>query len=210
MIERTWECECGEFQLKLLGEPLFVINCHCRSCVACMRYIDAKGDGRNTSAVAGGANGGVAKAFFELENVEFVGTNPIDKMAFVKLGSDGKNIRSYTRCCGTQINTAGGRSFPASFRPFNRNCIKNSDGSEYEIDPATVLNVFKAKAFEPNRVPKPDGGLALVTFAARFGAKLLAHKLHHRGAGSKLGEEKERAYRVHGSQVAEIVPITWE
>ena len=177
MVERMWKCRCGKFQMKLTGEPIFVANCHCRSCVACMRHIDAKGGGRNTSAEAANSNGGVAKAFYYTKDVEFSDDNPAEQIQFLKLGETGKNVRSYTRCCGTQLNTAGGRSFPAGFRPFNRNCITNADGSRYNPDPAGVLNLFKAKAFEPEKVPKPNGGLAIVPFLAGFVARILGYKL---------------------------------
>jgi hypothetical protein len=210
MVERTWKCQCGKFQAKLKGEPLFVVNCHCRSCVSCMRHIDAKGDGRNTSAEAANGNGGVAKAFYDMKDVEFTSDNPAEQLAFVKLGDEGKNVRSYTRCCGTQLQTAGGRSFPAAFRPFNRNCITNADGSKYDPDPGRVLNVFKAKAFDPGKVPKPNGGLAAAPILAGFAAKILGYRLFGLGADSALEPEKEQVFRVHGSQVTEIVPITWE
>ena len=208
MVERTWKCECGKFQAKLKGEPLFVVNCHCRSCVSCMRYIDAKGEGRNTSAEAPNDNGGVAKAFYDMKDVEFVGDDPAGQLAFVKLGDDGKNVRSYTRCCGTQLQTAGGRSFPAAFRPFNRNCITNADGSKY--DPDGVLNIFKAKSFDPEKVPQPNGHLAAVPFLASFVTKILGYKFFGVGNDSDLEPEKDQVFRVHGSQVSETVPITWE
>ena len=210
MIERTWKCSCGKFQAKLRGEPILVLNCHCRSCVSCMRHIDDKGDGRNTSAEAPNGNGGVAKAFFYLKDVEFNDRDPAEQLEFVKLGEAGRNVRSYTRCCGTQLNTAGGRSFPAPFRPFNRNCIANPDGSAYSPDPANIMNILKAKAFEPEKVPQPNGGLASVPILGGFVARILGYKFFGFGADSTMGEEKERVYMVHGSEVSEVVPITWE
>ena len=210
MIERIWTCGCGKFRATLKGEPLFVVNCHCRSCVSCMRHIDAKGDGRNTSAEAANGNGGVAKAFFDMSNVELNDDDPAKQLQFLKLGERGINVRSYTRCCGTQLQTAGGRSFPAAFRPFNRNCITNPDGSRYDPDPATVLNIFKAKAFEPDKVPKPNGGLAAVPLLTGFVARILGYKLLGLGVDATMSEAKERVFRVHGSQVEEVVPITWE
>ena len=210
MVERTWKCGCGKFRVKLTGEPLFVVNCHCRSCVACMRHIDAKGGGRNTSAEAEHSNGGVAKAFFYLKNVEFSDDRPAEQLQFLKLSDTGKNVRSYTRCCGTQLNTAGGRTFPAGFRPFNRNCITNPDGSKYNPVPASVVNIFKARAFEPEKVPEPNGGLAIVPVLAGFVARILGYKLFGLGIDSMMCEEKERAFMVDGAEVTEAVPITWE
>jgi hypothetical protein len=175
-----------------------------------MRHIDAKGDGRNTSAEAPNGNGGVAKAFYNMKDVEFSGENPAGQLEFLKLGDAGKNVRSYTRCCGTQLQTAGGRSFPAAFRPFNRNCITNADGSKYNPDPDRVPNLFKAKAFDPGKVPKPNGGLAVVPFLAGFVGNILGYRFFGLGADPAMEPEKEQVFRVHGSQVTETVPITWE
>jgi len=151
-----------------------------------------------------------AKAFFYLKNVEFSDDRPAEQLQFLKLGDTGKNVRSYTRCCGTLLNTAGGRAFPAGFRPFNRNCITNPDGSKYNPDPASIVNIMKASAFEPEKVPEPNTVLASVPVLAGFVARILGYKLFGLGIDSTMGEEKERAFMVDGAEVTEAVPITWD
>ena len=48
-------------------------------------------------------NGGVGKSLYLIKDIEL----PEGGLAFLKVG-DGKNIRSYTTCCGTLFNSAGG------------------------------------------------------------------------------------------------------
>ena len=70
---------------------------------------------------------GVAKAFYTLDKVKYVRGR--DNVAGIKLGETGENIRSYTTCCNTLL--IGDSPVPFCFRPFNRNAIRNANGSPY-------------------------------------------------------------------------------
>jgi hypothetical protein len=61
MSSFTWTCACGAFAAKMHGPPVFNFNCHCHSCVAPARHIDAK---YTASTSALDPNGGVAKTFW--------------------------------------------------------------------------------------------------------------------------------------------------
>jgi hypothetical protein len=97
VVERKWVCKCGQFKVKLIGEPYIVFNCHCHSCSACARYADESLGG--TSAISDAStNSGAAKAFYYLKNVECEDENPEEKLGFIKVGQAGKIARSYTKC----------------------------------------------------------------------------------------------------------------
>ena len=140
------------------------MNCHCKDCVSVMRFIDEKHPGGTSACV----DGGVGKALFYLTDIEFCDEgDPSDKFGYVKLGQDGKNVRNYTKCCGTMMNSAGGAGFPANFRPFTRNCIvKADDGTPYDetkkgaADAEKPLNTMASKSFDPAAVPEPKHDIA--------------------------------------------------
>mmetsp|Transcript_2021 Transcript_2021/g.5983 ORF Transcript_2021/g.5983 Transcript_2021/m.5983 type:complete len:230 (+) Transcript_2021:130-819(+) len=150
---RTWACKCGGVKITLRGEPVMSLNCNCRSCTAVTDHLDSRPD-PGTSALAKAPGSGVAKTFFLLSQLVFEDPTH-SKIGFLKLGDTGENVRTYTTCCGTMLNTSGGNSFPCSFRPFNRNCIVNSDGTPYQ-PPYVVPNVNTRAALQPATVAKPS------------------------------------------------------
>ena len=121
---KVWTCGCGEVELHMQGEPLFSFDCHCSACTPIAKYLAAKSE-KSISAVVNET--GVAKAFYTLDKVTIVKGK--DKMAGVKLGAAGKNVRSYCKPCGTMI--VGDSPVPFGFRPFNRCALKNADGTPY-------------------------------------------------------------------------------
>ena len=69
-------------------------------------------------------------------------------LSFLKVGPSGDNIRSYTSCCGTLFNSAGGGNwaggnFPA--RPLTRNNVKTADGGAYTPADAVTDATHAAK-----------------------------------------------------------------
>jgi hypothetical protein len=206
VVERKWVCKCGEFQIKLQGEPYIVFNCHCHSCTASARYVDVKGGG--TSAIADpSTNSGAAKAFYWLSDVDVVDDV---KLSFIKVGEKGRIVRSYTKCCNTMLNTASGKKFPAGFRPFNRNCIQNADGTQY--NPPNVLNGMAKNAFDPATVPAPKvAGLPLCGTKAslcKFVTGICYMKCGCCPSG--IGKNTGEAFWKDPREVTEMVPITWE
>lgn len=208
--QKTWRCKCGAVELKLNGEPAVVFNCHCHSCVSCVRYIDEKAGGTNTSALSQeGPAGGAAKAMYYLENVE-IPDGLVDKLNFIKVGEKGTAVRSYLKCCGTQLNTGSGRTFPAGFRPFNRNCIFNADGTRFQ--PKGPVQAVNAKsAFEPDLVPPPKHASAPCWLICFFVKGILKNKCCSCCCGSGAGNLRtEEAFWYDEKKVTEVVPITWE
>ena len=121
---KEWKCGCGEVVLKLQGDPYFNLDCHCSACTPLAKYLDNKGGG-GISALVNGT--GVAKAFYFLDRLSFVKGK--DRIAGVKLGKDGRNVRAYASCCNTLV--IGDSPVPFAFRPLNRAAIRNADGSPY-------------------------------------------------------------------------------
>jgi hypothetical protein len=195
MTEYVWVCMCGAFKAKLKAPPVFEGNCHCHSCVAPARYLDAKYPQTSKSGLV---NGGVGKAFFRLEDIEL----PEGGLAYLKVGENGENIRSYTTCCGTLFNTAGGKIFPIAARPLTRNNIQNSDSSPY-VSPEAPTNTFTKYAYDDYTLPEPHfEGLGPVVSAA-FAAQ---DPQPDDAAGAKYDP---RWFKV-GAKVNEVVPITWD
>lgn len=149
--DKLWKCACGKHQFKLTGAPHAVFNCHCKSCASAAKFVAAKNDPPCTASALT-AEGGVMKALYYLENVEKL-TPEVPDYGYVKIGQDGGNIRVYTKCCNTPMQTAGGDGFPMGVRPFNRNCVYNKDGSKFE--PEDVPNVMAGEAFDADKVPEP-------------------------------------------------------
>ena len=118
----------------MAAEPYFVLDCHCSACTPVAKYLDAKAAKAgqpNISAVI--HDTGVAKAFFLLDQVEW--KKGKDKIAGVKLGEAGQNVRGYTTCCNTLV--IGDSPVPFPFRPFNRLALKHKDGKPFvPTDPA--------------------------------------------------------------------------
>jgi hypothetical protein len=154
------------------------------------------------------SDSGAAKAFYYLTNVDILSDNPEEKLGFVKVGDRGKIVRSYTKCCNTVLNTAGGKKFPAGFRPFNRNCIYNSDGSKF--DPPAALNIMAEASFNPALVPEPKHKEIPLcsSLLCRFASGICANKCCCCDAG--YGHHREGVFMKDPRDVTEIVPITWE
>ena len=149
-----WSCRCG-VSIALKGEPLYSINCHCTHCLPVVQYIDHKSDSvpderKGISAVSD-TGLGVAKAFYLLEDVSFLGGR--EKLVPVKRSSVSTNVRMYTSCCNTLCVCDSGKSMPHPWRSFNRNAITAADGSAYK--PVGVCNAFGEDNPDFDSVPQP-------------------------------------------------------
>ena len=80
----------GDFKAQFSAPPKLLLNCTCKSCVACAKYCDDLGTG--TSAMTGDGVA-VAKAFFELKHLSF-DENVVDKLEYMRCGDKGTNIRA--------------------------------------------------------------------------------------------------------------------
>jgi hypothetical protein len=205
-MSRTWKCKCGDFQLKLHNEPYYDVQCSCHSCVASARYIDEHhGKDKGQSSLVNDGLCSQMSCYF-MTDIEFVTETPEDKMGYVKVGEDdGGIVRSYTKCCGTQVFWTGAK-FPGPFRNINRNnCIYNADGSKYE--PANPIGTVMVRfSFDPDAIPEPKysigpvGGMTIPYIGRMLGYMLF---------GIGKGREDDKTFFIHPKDVEEIVPITW-
>ncbi|CAB9526235.1 expressed unknown protein [Seminavis robusta] len=197
-IQRTWSCHCGCVQAKLLNDSTpGCFRCHCHSCVAAAKYIAKATDDKPSMIPMLHADGGACVSPYAAENVEFTtglsDTDGNSMLKFVKVGEEGSAWRCSTTCCGTQMTNC---VFPG-WIAFNRNGIKNEDGSKYDPE---IINVFKSCSFDPKSVPEPshetlpDGWFDVFMTKATGSTKLkdLYPELFPKEA-----------------DITDIVPITW-
>lgn len=146
-----WKCKCNKVVIKFHNEPFMCNNCHCTYCSPIARFIDKKSDSKNISAII--YNTGVAKAMFSLNQIkEFIGK---DLLKPIKFGKNSENIRAYTSCCNTLCICDGGKNLGFSFRPFNRNCLYNLDGSKYIPLYNLIWNTQGGDNSEYDKIPEP-------------------------------------------------------
>ena len=119
-----------------------------------------------------------------------------EKIGFVKVGENGKLLRSFCTQCGTML---GG--FQNNYCVFNRNAIYNKDGSVYR-PVGRVNNVMRKHAFDPSKVPEPSHAYVPFGFFAAFVPLLM-------GFGGKKNANNVARLSKDLSKV-EVVPITWE
>ena len=176
----------------LKGPCQFDFNCHCHSCVSVMRHLDKKFPNAASAAV----EHGVGKSFWLLKDITLPPGD--DLLAFINVGSDGKKIRSYTTCCGTLFNTAGGAVFRIPARPLSRNNVRSFNGAAYT--PKTPpTNVLTKHSFGDYTLPENSYEERGPVLATAFG---------------KMGEATETSADARwfktSEDVAESVDITWE
>jgi hypothetical protein len=198
MTEYAWVCKCGAFKAQLKAPPVFDMNCHCHSCVAPARYLDAKYPETSKSGLING--GAVGKTFFHLQDIEL----PEGGLAYLKVGDGGEKIRSYTTCCGTLFNTSGGKCFPKAARPLTRNNIRNTDGSPY-VSTETPTDVLTKYTYGDYTLP--EGHFEGPSPAVMAGFSRLAPLSKDDTAAH--AKYHQSWFKV-GAEVNEVVPITWE
>lgn len=196
MPSLTWKCACGAFAAPIsAAAPLFCFSCHCHSCVAPARHLDSAHDNSRSALV----HGGVAKAFFRLDDIALPDGLPDGSLRFLKVGPDGENIRSYTACCGTLFNTAGGKGFGYAVRPLSS--VNVFDGEGKALVPQGATDCLTKFAFADYELPQGCYEGASPELQEAFG-----------GLGPKGGdmEKYDARWLKSGEEVDEVVPITWE
>ena len=148
-MKLIFKCQCGAVQADLQGAPSDDRTCHCHSCVAAAKFVEAKPDFKGISALTN--TGGVTFTLYKGSKINFTTDVTSDEarekiFGYVKVGSDGKQHRTYCRNCGTMLGW-----LRPGFVGLNRNCITLEDGTAYE-PPGTVLNIMKKHAFDPSTV----------------------------------------------------------
>ena len=204
VVERTWECHCGTIKVKLTGEPILTLWCHCHSCIASARLIEERTKShKDRISVIHEETGGACASPYAASQIEFLTPLSSSKdgkslLKFVKVGEKGSAWRCYTTCCGSQMTQV---VFPKMI-VFNTNGIKNKDGSKY-VPPPTVYNTNAQHAFDPPSVPEPKvGTMRLIYYTFQFMWNGLINPM-----GKKLTEKE--LFPDNNSDV-EVVPITWE
>jgi hypothetical protein len=195
----NFACNCGAFTMKLHGEPLLCFNCQCQSCGAVCDYVEG---------LAGGSENKPAEkvlgnpcAFYKTDNIE-PPLDAMDKLNFVKVGEGGQNVRSYTKCCNTMVQGAGGAEFPVNARPINRLNIKNEDGTPY-VSSKPVFHHFVKHAFDPAVVPEPKCQDMAPGMLGIMVPMMLAKKCCCCFSSTKVGAQNA-CFFVDASQVTEV------
>ena len=207
-ITRISKCKCGKCQIRLSGEPLGNWNCHCHSCTAASRFITEKHPEGTTQLSDITNNTGSAMSVYNLKDTIFVDGSPQDdNFGYIKVGENGKVVRSYTKCCGTQAFTSG-MPIPLSYRHFNRNCIYNEDGTKY-IPKDPVPNLMLSYAFvDPSVVSEtPKYNYIPLSLLGVVVPNMIKTMLGLADMG-KMADEPSMFFK--SEDVDEIVPINWE
>ncbi|KAL7526472.1 hypothetical protein ACHAXR_001506 [Thalassiosira sp. AJA248-18] len=187
----TFKCTCGQTQIKLSQEPVTVFCCHCHSCVASCKFVDAKGDAKTSGILED--NGGSACAVFSPSAVDFT-SKPDAGLGAVIVGEKGKNARCYAKCCNTLI----GFNIPKTMA-LNFNGMYNEDGSKYQ-PPDPIKNWMKKHAFDPSKVPEPSYSMGPFLVICSFMMNML----------NPFGAKFEELPMQVDEKEYEVVPITWE
>eukprot|EP01082_Thalassiosira_pseudonana_P014024 g11788.t1 g11788 contig6:592701-593303(+) len=197
----TFKCKCGAVEAKIQGAPIGMTNCHCHSCVASAKFVDAKGDGTSQLLEAKeGEDQGAAIALFKGNIVDFVTDLKTDgaksKIGFCKVGEKAKFARSFCTGCNTMLG-----SFLPKGCIVNRNLLTNEDGTPFQPE-NKIVHIMKKYAFEPEKVPEPSSNMVPIGMVFTTFIPLIAW------GGKKVLENK--ALYCEDLATAEVVPITWE
>lgn len=191
-----WECGCGQAQLKLTTEPWNYSCCHCHSCVASTRFIDEKFKDTENHVTGLSAAG----AFFLPNQVELL--TPMESfpsLGCVKVGPNGKAVRLYLQCCGTQLGVVH-----KAFWALNANCLyADEQGTQPYAPKEPKHHMMKKFAFDPEQVPEPNHSTAPLGVILKF-VGILVNPF-----GPTTGKDLLEKFSVDPSS-AEEVPITWE
>ena len=194
-----YSCKCGTVKIQFKGVPKGSYNCHCHACIATAEFIKKK-----KGQPAGDRKDGAQISLWTDDQI----TAPAelkDMLTFVKVGPEGKNVRSYTTCCYTQCTVAGGAEFPVSLRPINRLHTKSTtDGSALEL-PAPIIHGQADAAFDPKKVPEPkDPGFPCMK-------AFMDQMAWDKSAWYKcIAPTPNPAFLAVPADVTEVVKITWE
>jgi hypothetical protein len=193
----TLKCKCGSFEATFDAPPRITFNCHCHSCVAVIKGIEARAGFSGTSMKSDEV-GGAAVAIFKSNNVT---VKKVDgaKIGFMKVGEDGRTPRPYCTECGTVLFNVWAPTWCAA----NRNAMTVADGSPFEPKCTPVLNVNSKHAFNKGKVPKPKHNSLPLGMLVKFIPLLTGFA----GDGSN---SKEKALFAEDISKVESVPITWE
>mmetsp|Transcript_4663 Transcript_4663/g.9961 ORF Transcript_4663/g.9961 Transcript_4663/m.9961 type:complete len:198 (+) Transcript_4663:58-651(+) len=194
--EITFKCKCGDIELRIQGKMTH-INCHCHSCVASVKCVEAK---EGFDGISGLDHDGAAFTLVRGTNVEYPTDMSTDearsKIGFVKVGEKGPHPRCYCTKCHTFVGAVA-----PSFVLLNRNALFNEDGSKFVAE-GPVQNIMKKHAFDPSKVPEPSSSTAPFGLMMTFFPLIM-------GFGKKKGA-KNAAFFPEDMAKVEVVPITWE
>ena len=194
----------NQAQRRALGE----LELSCHSCTAASRFITENHPEGTTQLSDITNNTGSAMSVYNLKDTIFVDGSPQDdNFGYIKVGENGKVVRSYTKCCGTQAFTSG-MPIPLSYRHFNRNCIYNEDGTKY-IPKDPVPNLMLSYAFvDPSVVSEtPKYNYIPLSLLGVVVPNMIKTMLGLADMG-KMVDEPSMFFKPE--DVDEIVPINWE
>ena len=193
----TLKCKCGSFEATFDAPPRITFNCHCHSCVAVIKSIEAR-DGFSGTSMKSDDEGGAAVAIFKSNNVTVTKVDGA-KIGFMKVGEGGKTPRPYCTECGTVLFNVWAPRWCAA----NRNALTAGDGSPFVPTCTPVLNIQCKYAFDKDKVPTPKHNSLPLGMLVKF-IPLLT------GLAGDGSNSKEKTLIAEDISKVESIPITWE
>ena len=143
----TLKCKCDSFEATFEAPPCIIFNCHCHSCIAVIKGIEARAQFLGTSMNSDEVSG-AAMAIFKSNNV--TGTK-VDgaKIRFMMVGEDGRVPCPYCTECGTMLFNVWAPIWCAA----NCNAMTVTNGSPFESKCTPLLNVNSKHVFNKGKVP---------------------------------------------------------
>ena len=197
--EHILKCKCGSFEARFNCPPRITFDCHCHSCVAVIKAIEAKDGFDGISAKSDAESGGAAVAIYKSNSVT---VEKIDgsKIGFMKVGPDGKTARPYCTECGTVLFNVWAPNWCAA----NRNALTKGE-APYEPKKKPV-GVNCKHAFDKSKIPDPKVDTIPAATLLKF-IPLLAGSVNPMCDGSNA---KEKGLFPEDMSTVEFVNITWE
>jgi hypothetical protein len=204
--EHHLKCKCSAFEAVFNTPPRIVFNCQCHSCVAAIAAIESKDSFNGTSmkcnTPSDGDNSGAAIAIYKSNNVTVTKCDE-NKVAFVKVGDDGKIARPYCTECGTVLFNVWAPNWCAA----NRNALTTgSDGTTTPYEPSKeVMNVNCKSSFDNTKISNPKHNTVPMSMLFKF-IPLIA------GLGCDGSNAKDEGGKLMPDDISKVesVPITWE
>ena len=193
----TLKCKCGSFEATFDATPRITFNCHCHSCVAVIKSIEAR-DGFSGTSMKSDDEGGAAVAIFKSNNVTVTKVDGA-KIGFMKVGDGGTKPRPYCTECGTVLFNVWAPNWCA----VNRNAMTAADGSPFVPTCTPVLNILCKHAFDKDKVPEPKHSSVPLGMLVKF-LPLIT------GLAGDGSNSKEKALIAEDISKVESVPINWE
>jgi len=156
MIERVATCACGQVKMKVAGDPIVGAICHCDSCVAGAKLIEALPNAAQVRDEYGGC------PYLTYRDDRFEITEGAGLLKGVKLSDTAPTTRFYASCCNSGMYL---KHHPGWWVSTYRYRYTG------DLPPSTMRNQVKPGTPVPSEPPVKNGfppGLILRLLSARI------------------------------------------